>query len=219
MVLHTGLWLVFTGALMFCAAGRVEWRQGWAFLVVMGVSSFAMGFWLARRDPALLAKRMGPLVQKGQTGADKLFLPIALVLFYVWLVLMALDGGRFGWSSVPVWMQALGAGLMVASMLLCAWVFRENSFAAPVVKVQAGQSVISTGPYALVRHPMYAGAIKLFVGAPLLLGSWWGLLVLPVYLIGIGWRARHEEKTLIDALPGYADYVAQVRWRLAPLIW
>jgi protein-S-isoprenylcysteine O-methyltransferase Ste14 len=132
---------------------------------------------------------------------------------------MALDGGRFGWSSVPVWLQAVGAGLIAASMLLCAWVFRENSFAAPVVSVQDGQRVISTGPYAIVRHPMYAGAIPLFIGAPLLLSSWWGLVLSPVYLIGVGWRARLEERTLIDALPAYDAYAARVRYRLVPLVW
>jgi protein-S-isoprenylcysteine O-methyltransferase Ste14 len=132
---------------------------------------------------------------------------------------MALDGGRFGWSSVPVWAQAAGAVLIVLSMLLVARVFRENSFAAPVVKIQAGQSVISTGPYAIVRHPMYAAAIPIFIGMPLLLGSWWGFLMLPVYLLGVGWRARLEEKTIRDALQGYDDYAARVRYRLIPLVW
>jgi protein-S-isoprenylcysteine O-methyltransferase Ste14 len=219
MSLQTGTWLAVTAAVLFFAAGRIDWRPGWDFLVVMGVSTFGIGFWLARRDPSLLAKRLGSPVQKDQAPADKIFMPAALAAFYLWLVVMALDSGRFGWSRVPGWAQALGGLLVIATMALCSLVFRENSFAAPVVKIQAGQTVIATGPYAIVRHPMYAGALPLFVGAPLLLGSWWGLAFAPLFVLGIGWRAVMEEKTLRIALGGYDDYARQVRYRLAPFVW
>jgi len=219
MILQTGTWLVFTGAIVFFAAGRIDWRPGWDFLTIMGVSSFAVGFWLAKRDPGLLAKRLGPLVQKDQTPADKIVLPVALVLFYIWLVVMALDGGRFGWSRVPIWLQALGAVLMISTMVICARVFRENSFAAPVVKIQADQTVISTGPYAIVRHPMYAGALPLFVGGPLVMNSWWGLAFLPLAVLGFAARIRIEERTLRGEFEGYAAYAARVGYRLLPLVW
>jgi protein-S-isoprenylcysteine O-methyltransferase Ste14 len=120
---------------------------------------------------------------------------------------------------VPIWAQGVGALLMISTMIAVAMVFRENSFAAPVVKIQEGQTVISTGPYALVRHPMYASAIPLFIGGPLVMNSWWGLVFLPVYLLGIGWRVRLEERTLRDELAGYDDYARRVRYRLAPLVW
>lgn len=130
MVLQTGAWLIFTGAIVFFAAGRIDWLPGWDFVIVMGIASFGIGGWLAVSDPALLAERLGSLVQKDQTPADRIAMPAAMLLFYVWLVVMALDGGRFGWSHVPAWVQGLGAALVIATMVICTLVFRENSFAA-----------------------------------------------------------------------------------------
>lgn len=109
--------------------------------------------------------------------------------------------------------------LVIATMIICTLVFRENSFAAPVVKIQDGQTVISTGPYAIVRHPMYAGALPLFVGAPLMMNSWWGLAFLPLAVFGLAGRVRIEERTLRGELAGYDAYAARVRYRLLPLVW
>lgn len=219
MIVQTGLWLVFTGAILFGAAGRIGWAPGWEFLAVLGVSSFGMGLWLALRDPRLLAERLGPLVQKDQTAADKVVMPAALILFYAWLVVMALDGGRFGWSHVPAAARVVGGALVAATFILCVVVFRENSFAAPVVKIQQGQTVVSTGPYAVVRHPMYASALPLFIGAPLLLNSWWGFGFLPIAVLGLAGRIRIEELTLRTSLAGYDAYAGRVRYRLLPLVW
>jgi protein-S-isoprenylcysteine O-methyltransferase Ste14 len=143
------------------------------------------------------------------------------VLWTSWLVLMALDAGRFGWSRMPVWAQAIGAILIALCMTIACLAFRENSYAAPVVKIarERGHRVVSTGPYACVRHPMYAGALLFFVGTPLLLGSWYGLAAALVLVALLVTRTVMEERTLTDELPGYPEYAARVRWRLAPGIW
>ena len=109
--------------------------------------------------------------------------------------------------------------LVVAYMALAGWTFQVNAFAAPVVKIQSDQQVIDSGPYAVVRHPMYSGALLLFIGLPLLLGSWWGLVLSLVLIVALAWRAVNEERALRDELPGYADYMRRVRYRLVPQVW
>jgi protein-S-isoprenylcysteine O-methyltransferase Ste14 len=128
---------------------------------------------------------------------------------------------RFGWSHVPPWLQAVGAIGVALCMLLAFLTFRENSYAVPVVRVQRerGQHVVSTGPYGYVRHPMYTGAVCLFVGAPLLLGSWFGLALASLLVALLAARAVLEERTLADELEGYRDYAARVRYRFVPLVW
>jgi protein-S-isoprenylcysteine O-methyltransferase Ste14 len=122
---------------------------------------------------------------------------------------------------MPVALQTLGLLLLVLSTGFVLWVMRENSFAAPVIIIQTerGHRVISSGPYAWVRHPMYSGTILFFAGMPLLLGSWWGLIMAPVFVVLFGFRARLEERALVAGLPGYADYLTRVRYRLIPGIW
>ena len=127
------------------------------------------------------------------------------------------------WNSyvVAFTLRALGLIMLVLSTVFILWVMRENSFAAPVVKVQSerGHYVVSTGPYAWVRHPMYSGTVLFFFGAPLLLGSWWGVAMAPLFIVLFAFRTRIEERALIAGLPGYADYTAQVRYRLVPGLW
>jgi len=144
-----------------------------------------------------------------------------LLFFCAWLAVMGLDAVRFRASRVPVWAQVVGALAILVSQYVFWLVFRANSYAAPVVKVQTdrGHAIATTGPYALVRHPMYAGAILLLIGIPLLLGSWYGLVLAPVLVVGFALRAVLEERTLQAQLPGYADYAARVRYRFIPLIW
>jgi protein-S-isoprenylcysteine O-methyltransferase Ste14 len=135
----------------------------------------------------------------------------------IWLVAMGLER-RMQTLSVPPVLQAIGFATYIASTLFILRVFRENTFAAPVVKVQAARAhhVVSTGPYAFVRHPMYSGMMLFFVGVPLLLGSWWGLVIAPVFFLLFAIRTRIEERELMRGLPGYADYAARVRYRLVP---
>jgi protein-S-isoprenylcysteine O-methyltransferase Ste14 len=174
LIVQTFIWFGAMGILLFLAAGTFAWPGPWAYLVLMVLLSFTLGIDLARHDLGLLRERMGSPVQRNQPAAGKVLL-IALILFiFAWLVGMGLDAKRFEWSSVPALMQVLGALITLWSIWFCYRAMRENSFAAPVVKLQQdrGQRVISTGPYAFVRHPMYSGAAFYFIGAALLLGSW-----------------------------------------------
>jgi protein-S-isoprenylcysteine O-methyltransferase Ste14 len=207
--------------LLFVSAGTVRWPAGWVFLAEMGVLGLAVGLWLAHHDPALLAERMSAGFQATQKTWDKVFMVSLFILWNGWLVLMALDAARFRWSQVPIWVQTIGAVLIALCMYVFYLTFRENTYAAPVVKIQTerGHRVVTTGPYALVRHPMYAGALLLFIGIPLLLGSWYGLAAVLVIVALLIARIVMEERTLTDELPGYPEYAARVRWRLAPGIW
>lgn len=221
LVVKTALWFGLMGALLFAAAGDWGWPQGWAFIAIYVLGSILFCSWLMRRDPALLAARLGPLSQRGQPLWDKLFLFAFILVWFGWLALMGLDARRWKTSHMPPWLNGAGAVLIIAGFLATMRVFRENSFAAPVVRLQSerGQHVIDTGPYALVRHPMYASALLYLIGMPLLLGSWYGLLVMPLFLAGLMPRAVAEENMLKQRLPGYADYMTRVRYRLIPGIW
>lgn len=207
--------------LLFVPAGTVAWSAGWVFLAEFAITSLAMTFWLLRHNPALLAERMAPLIQRDQKRWDKILITVLLSLWSAWLVIMGVDAVRYAWSDMAPWLQVVGAAGIVISMYIIFLTMRANTFAAPVVKLQAerGHTVVSEGPYAIVRHPMYGGALLLIVGTPLLLGSWWGLATTPLIAIVLGVRAVMEERTLARELDGYADYAARVRYRMIPLIW
>jgi protein-S-isoprenylcysteine O-methyltransferase Ste14 len=221
LIVEVAAMLAVMAAVLFAAAGTWRWAGGWWFVALFGAVSLIVSVWLLFADPALLQERLKPPVQRGQGRWDRLFMGAVMIVFLAWLVLIGLDAGRFGWSHAPAWSQVLGALVLIASYVGVAWVFRTNSFAAPVIRIQAEreQRVIDTGPYALVRHPMYAFALPIFVGAPLIAGSLWGLVAAPIFAAGIGWRAVHEERELRAHLPGYEDYARRVRWRFAPGVW
>ncbi|NUS21010.1 MAG: isoprenylcysteine carboxylmethyltransferase family protein [Mesorhizobium sp.] len=220
LVFQTFIWFGVMGALMFMSAGTLRWTGAWVYMVVMVGLSLTMGVALARRDPGLMNERLSPPIQKTQTAADKIVLSILLLGIFAWLVLMGLDF-RFGWSAAPVWVQAIGMLVLLVGIWICYLTMLENSFAAPVVKIQdeRGQKVITTGPYGYVRHPMYAGAILYFAGTALLLGSWWGLASVLVFIVLLAIRTFIEEKTLRTGLRGYDDYAARVRYKLIPMVW
>jgi protein-S-isoprenylcysteine O-methyltransferase Ste14 len=220
LILQTLLYIAGMGGLLFIAAGTWHWPAAWVFLAAMAVLGLGSGVWLARTDPGLLAERMRPMMQDAQPAADKKFMLVFGAAALAWFVAIGLDK-RFDASDVPTALQALGLAMLVASTAYIMWVMRENSFAAPVVKVQAerGHRVIDTGPYAHVRHPMYSGTVLFFFGMPLLLGSWWGVVLAPLFVVLFAIRAGIEERTLLAGLPGYADYTAKVRYRLVPGIW
>jgi protein-S-isoprenylcysteine O-methyltransferase Ste14 len=210
-----------TAVLLFGAAGTWRWPQGWLFLVEMAATGIAVGVWLARHDPGLLAERMSSPFQRNQAPADKLVMLTIVVGWPSWLVFLALDAVRFRLSHLPVWVQILGALLILVGMYAVYRTFRENSFAAPVVKIQKerGQRVVDTGPYAIVRHPMYAGAGVLFFGIPMLLGSAYGLALAPAWYLLLALRIPLEERVLRENLAGYDDYTQRVRYRLVPGAW
>ena len=208
-------------ALLFAPAGTWRWPQAWALLLEMGGLGLAVGLWLARHDPALLRERLALPVQPDQKRWDKIGMVGILLLWCAWFVLIALDAKRFHWSRISLPWQLLGAAGIAFSIYVSYLVFRENSFAAAVVKVQKErhQRVVVTGPYRLVRHPMYSGAIFAFLGIPLLLGSWWGVALSPILIIAIATRSVLEERVLQAELDGYADYTMAVRYRLIPFVW
>jgi protein-S-isoprenylcysteine O-methyltransferase Ste14 len=220
LLLQNTIFVVALGALLFASAGTLDWPAAWAFLAVCTILGPACGLWLAKTDPALLAERMRPTFQADQPAADKKFMLTFVVVALIWLVAIGLDR-RAQASDVPLVLQALGLAMYLLSTAFIMWVFRVNSFAAPVVKVQAERHhhVISSGPYAFVRHPMYSGVMLFFFGVPLLLGSWWGVAIAPVFAILFAIRARIEERALVEGLPDYADYAARVRYRLVPGLW
>jgi len=220
LLLQNTIFVVALGALLFASAGTLDWPAAWVFLAVSAILGPACGLWLAKTDPALLAERLRPTFQADQPAADKKFMLTFVLVMLIWLVAIGLDR-RAHASGVPLVLQALGLALYLLSTAFIMWVFRENSFAAPVVKVQAERHhrVISSGPYAFVRHPMYSGIVLFFVGVPLLLGSWWGVAIAPVFAVLFAIRARIEERALVEGLPDYADYAARVRYRLVPGLW
>jgi protein-S-isoprenylcysteine O-methyltransferase Ste14 len=216
-VLRTSIWLFFIAVLLFASAGTLDWPGAWIYLAFVVVVSIAGGLWLYRRDPGLLAERLGSIFQRDQKGWDKIFMMAMFALWLAWLVLMGFDAKRFHWSHVPFSVQMLGLALIVVANYIIALTFRENSYAAPVVKIQKerGHQVVSTGPYAYVRHPMYAGVLFYMIGTPLLLGSWWGLAGSALIIALVGVRAVLEERTLMAD----AGYAPRVRYGLMPYLW
>lgn len=215
-----GMFAVFALAL-FLAAGTVRWPAGWAFLVLFFGFTVALSRWLLRHSPGLLTERMTGAGKADQKTWDKVFYVVANVLFLAWLVVMPLDAVRFGWSHMPGWLQVAGALLLLLSFYLFFLTFRENPYLSPAVRDQSerGQTVVSTGLYSYVRHPMYATAGIFMAGATLLLGSWYGLGLALLLIVAVAFRAVQEERTLRAELPGYGEYMARVRYRLIPRVW
>jgi protein-S-isoprenylcysteine O-methyltransferase Ste14 len=213
--------VIVIGLLLFIPAGTMNWPQAWAFLTVFFGCGLASGYWLLKTNPELLAERMRSPLRDNQQPRDRAVTAVLYAALCAWLVLMALDARRFGWSSVPTWAEAIGGVLVAGAFYGWCRVLRENSFAVTSVRLQPerGQSVISTGPYAIVRHPMYAVAIAAFVGTPLMLGSFWGLLGVLVFMPLLALRALSEEAILASGLQGYHEYATRARFRLLPGVW
>jgi protein-S-isoprenylcysteine O-methyltransferase Ste14 len=215
-----GMFLVI-GVVLFLAAGTVAWLAGWVFLISFFVFTVALSGWLLKHNPGLLTERMTGIGKANQKRWDKIFFALAQVIFVAWLIIMPLDAVRFGWSAMPGWLQVAGGIMLFGSYYLFFLTFRENAFLSPAVRIQSEreQTVISTGPYHYVRHPMYATALIFLAGTSLLLGSWYGLTLVALLVIAIAYRAVQEERTLQAELPGYEAYLAQVRYRLIPYLW
>jgi len=222
LILQTGFWLAVMGAMLFLGAGTFAWPQGWAFLVLFAALSAAFGAVGLRRYRGLLEARLGGLNQPGQPLWDKFFTGFFLIVWLVWLgwlALMGADAVRWHLSQMAPALNVLGAVVTVLGFMVTSRVLMENSFAAPVARVQGGQHVIDTGPYALVCHPMYATALLFLAGMPLLLGSWLGFIGVVLIFLGMASRSVAEENLLRRELPGYADYMQKVRYRLIPYVW
>jgi protein-S-isoprenylcysteine O-methyltransferase Ste14 len=215
---RTVLFLPAMALMLFAPAGSLRYWQGWLFGFVFIASTIVIGVYFSKHDPKLIERRIkaGPAAEKDPTQKIIIFLVIAA--FALLIIFPGVDY-RWHWSSVPLWLVLVGNGAVAVSFALFFVVLKRNSYAASTVTVEPGQPVVSTGVYAIVRHPMYAGALLLIAATPLALGSYWGLLVAFASLPALIWRLLDEERILKRDLPGYVDYCRRVRYRLIPGVW
>jgi protein-S-isoprenylcysteine O-methyltransferase Ste14 len=224
MTLNSRAWVsllglaVVMGLLILVPAGTVHYWQAWAYLAIFFGLSLLTTLDLMRRDPALLERRMkgGPTAET--RAAQKVIMLFTSAGFIALLVVPGLDH-RFGWSDVPPRTVMVGDLLVLVGFSLIFIVYRANTYTSAVIEVAKGQNVISTGPYAIVRHPMYASAMLYLVGTPLALASYWGLLALVAVAPFLVWRLLDEEQLLARDLAGYREYQQRVRYRLVPFVW
>lgn len=215
MGLRLGVGIPAIFAVIFIPAGTLAYWEAWLYLAVILIPLAVVAIYLFRRDPELLARRMQ--TRERETTQSRL---IALSGFY-FLLIFILPGidHRFGWSDAPVWLVLAANLIILAGYGIIVLVFRENRYASRVVEVAQGQQVIATGPYAVVRHPMYIGTLLMYFFSPLALGSYWALipatLILPILVV----RIRNEETVLARDLPGYSAYMQRTRYRLLPFVW
>jgi protein-S-isoprenylcysteine O-methyltransferase Ste14 len=210
--------LVMFGLLVFWPAGTFDYWQGWAFIAVFAASTTIPSIYLAVTNPAALKRRMevGPVAET--RPLQKIIITIAFLSMAAMIVVSALDF-RFGWSSVPEPISVIGDALVAIGLLIAMITTIQNGYAAANVKVESAQTVVSTGVYSVVRHPMYFGNVVLMIGIPLALGSYWGLLFVIPGLAVLVTRILDEEKVLTRQLAGYADYAQRVHARLVPYVW
>jgi protein-S-isoprenylcysteine O-methyltransferase Ste14 len=206
------------GFLLFVSAGTVRYWQAWIYLSLFFGMSAVITFDLMRHDPALLERRMkgGPTAERRPVQR---FIMLGVSLGFIGLLVVPALDFRFRWSVVPLTGVVIGDALFALGFGFIARVYRENTFTSATIEVAEGQRVITTGPYAIVRHPMYASALLYLFGTPLALGSYWGLLPFALMLPFLLWRLVDEERLLARDLPGYTDYQKRVRYRLVPFLW
>jgi protein-S-isoprenylcysteine O-methyltransferase Ste14 len=210
--------IVVMALALFAAAGTLRFVEGWVFLALFFGAALAITVYLARKDPALLERRTkaGPIAEK--EASQKVIQGLASVCFLSTLVVPALDH-RLGWSHLPLPAVLAGDAMVGLGFLVVLLVFRENTYTSSVIEVATEQRVIDTGPYGVVRHPMYLGALLLLAGIPLALASLVGLATFPPFVAIIAWRLLDEERFLAGHLAGYAAYRQKVRYRLVPHVW
>ena len=209
---------VALGLVLFLPAWSLNYWQAWVFILVFMSSVNAIGVYLSIKNPVLLERRknVGPAAE--QSVAQRIIMTLAFASIFGLLVYCALDY-RFAWSPVAAGLSLAGDVFVALGLFINHLVFKENSFGGSTVETFEAQKVISTGPYGLVRHPMYLGVLIMMIGIPLALDAWWSLVILAVATPGLIWRIIDEEKLLKKDLPGYVEYTQKVRYRLVPYIW
>ncbi len=210
--------VAFFAAVLFWPAGTFHYWQAWVFLAVFAVTTLGPSIVLAARHPDALARRMNAGPTAETRPAQRIIITVTMALVAATFVVSALDH-RFGWSSVPVWLVIVGNVMVAAGLGVAQLVILQNHYAAATVRVEAGQPLVSTGLYGLVRHPMYTGTLIMMLGTPPALGSWWGLVCVAAAAPALVARILDEEKMLTAELPGYRDYTGKVRYRLVPGLW
>lgn len=215
LLLRFVLGIVVSAVVLFGCAGSLDYWQAWAYVTMMLVVGSCASLYLYKRDPRLVELR---LQTKEKVPEQKLIMKFGKVVFLAVSLVPGLDH-RYGWSRVPWWLTIASLAFVLGAYLLALWVMMVNRFASRIIEVQSDQSVISSGPYRIVRHPMYLGAAIMFLFSSLALGSYWALpafaMTIPFYVF----RLLNEERVLLQGLPGYADYCLQTRFRLVPYVW
>ena len=209
------LGVVLIGALLFLPAGTMHYPQGWLLMGILFIPMFIAGLVMMAKNPALLRSRLNA---KEKQREQSLVVKLSGLMFLVGFVLAGLSY-RFGWLMLPRWVNIVGAVLFLMSYALYAEVLRENTWLSRTIEVQEGQQVVSDGLYGVIRHPMYAVTVTLFLSMPLVLGSALAFAVFLAYPFIIAKRIRNEEEVLSRELKGYAEYKQKVKWRLIPFIW
>jgi protein-S-isoprenylcysteine O-methyltransferase Ste14 len=222
LLIQTVISFAVMAVLLLGVAGDWGWPQGWTYMGEVVALSIASTVWLWFNDRALLEARLSsPFRKRDQRPKDLLIIALFVPVMLGWMVLIALDARRYMWTSTPLWAQIVGAVLIGAGMVLVWETYRANTFATTQVRVQAerAQTVVDSGPYLYVRHPMYAGMVLYLLGTPLMLSSLWGLAVIPLLFLLLALRTLGEEQVLKADLPGYAEYMTKTHWRIIPGIW
>ena len=209
------LGVVLIGVLLFLPAGTLHYPQGWLLMGILFIPMFLAGLVMMAKNPALLRSRLNA---KEKRGEQSLVVKLSGLMFLVGFIVAGLSF-RFDWWMLPQWVSILGSVLFLASYALYAEVLRENTWLSRTIEVQEGQQVVSTGLYGIVRHPMYAVTVTLFLSMPLVLGSALAFAVFLAYPFIIAKRIRNEEEVLSRELNGYTEYMQKVKWRLIPFIW
>jgi protein-S-isoprenylcysteine O-methyltransferase Ste14 len=207
-------------AILFAAAGRIDWVNAWAFFVFACLFQAVTWIVLAKVNPQVLNAR-GSIAKKGTKGFDRVWLALYPILSFLGLVVFGFDAVRFHWSSMPAWLSVFGLVAYIPVMVLGTWAMAVNKFFEWTVRIQddRGQYVCTDGPYRFIRHPGYASLVVSVILGPLILGSWWGLIVSFVLAAAVVARTALEDRTLQKELPGYKEYAQKVKYKLVPFIW
>lgn len=209
------LGVIITGLILFLPAGSLNYWQAWLFMAILFIPAFFVASYFLKHDPKLLERRMR---FKEKEIREKLIIKLTTLLFFIGFLIPGFDY-RYGWSTVPVWLVIISDIIIFLGYLLVFFVFKENTYTSRIIEVEKGQKLITTGPYSVVRHPMYVGVILMFIFMPLALGSYWALIFfIPVIALVIA-RTLDEERVLLKDLKGYKEYMKKVRYRLIPGVW
>lgn len=214
-IIRLVLGILIIGAILFWPAGTLDYWQAWAWLATLFIPMVISLVYLVKRDPALLERR----TRTNETRAKQKWIIAASSIYFLIIFLLPGFDKRYGWSNMPFWLPLAADLLVLAAYILYIVVLRANSYASRVIEVEQNQQTITTGPYALVRHPMYLAMILMMVATPLALGSYWAFIPSLALIPLLAVRAKNEEELLIQDLPGYREYTQKVRYRLFPGVW
>ncbi|MDO8726669.1 MAG: isoprenylcysteine carboxylmethyltransferase family protein [Candidatus Methanoperedens sp.] len=206
---------IFIGLILFLPAGTLDYWQAWIYCAVLFIPVIFVVFYFLKKDPELLERRMR---MKEKEEKQKTIIKIGIILFSIGFIIPGLDY-RYHWSNVPVPLVIAANAIVLAGYIIVFFVLRENSYASRIIEVEKGQKVITTGPYAIVRHPMYLGVLLMYLFTPIGLGSYWAIIFFLPLIPLIVVRLLNEEEVLLRELPGYKEYCQKTRYHLVPFIW